>query len=330
MSQPIPQQVNESVNCKHCGSTNTRKYGLRKGVQNYFCNACRRKFNFVSSLFRMKTPANQVSSALNMYYSGMSINAIREFLHQEHENKPSSATIYEWVDKYTDLALAETKDCKISVGDKFVADETMLTIDGRQVWFWDCIDAKTRFLLASRITLKRTTHDAQMLMEQAAKRAGKIPKVVVTDKLHAYMDGVELAFGGDTEHIRSRPFQIEDNTNLIERFHSSLKSRTKVMRGLKSIETAMQFTDGWLVHYNYFRPHESLKGKKPAEVAKADCQLKNWIDVTKLPDTRPRPLKSRFPRLPREKLPKIKYGRPRKLRITPPMPQISPKVRKLK
>jgi transposase InsO family protein len=39
------------------------------------------------------------------------------------------------------------------------------------------------------------------------------------------------------------------------------------MRGLKSIKTARQFLDGWLVHYNFFRPHMSLDDKTPAEVA---------------------------------------------------------------
>ncbi|MFH1210485.1 MAG: hypothetical protein V1645_01080, partial [archaeon] len=47
-----------------------------------------------------------------------------------------------------------------------------------------------------------------------------------------------LAFGADTKHIRAKTLTSEPAKELIERFHGSLKSRTKVMRGLKSKETA--------------------------------------------------------------------------------------------
>lgn len=99
---------------------------------------------------------------------------------------------------------------------------------------------------------------------------------MITDKLASYLD---VRYGKDTEHIQSRPFAVEDNTQLIERFHETLKQRTKVMRGLKNIESAHEFISGWLVHYNYLRPHHSLKDKTPAEVAGVDFPYKNWADI---------------------------------------------------
>lgn len=305
---------NNEVVCKHCGSTRTRKYGLYKGAQRYFCNDCHRKFKVDDTLFHMKTPANQVSSALNMYFEGMSIAAIRRNLQQEHANSPSTATIYEWIQKYTQYAIDSAKDYHPQVGDIWVADETVLEIDGQNVWFWDIIDDKTRFLLASRISLNRTTQDAKYLMELAAKRAGKTPKVVITDKLNAYLDGIELAFGADTEHIQSRPFALQDNTQKIERFHGTLKARTKTMRGLKNINSAKDFTDGWLVYYNYLRPHEALQDKTPAEVAQISYPYKNWADLTRyhIPSERVKVLHT-----PRTefRLPETHIGRPRRVRL---------------
>jgi hypothetical protein len=55
------------------------------------------------------------------------------------------------------------------------------------------------------------------------------------------------------------------------------------MRGLKDMGSAIQFTDGFLVYYNFFRPHEALKGKTPAEVAQIDYSVKNWADLSRLP-----------------------------------------------
>ncbi|HEY97174.1 MAG TPA: hypothetical protein G4O16_03225 [Dehalococcoidia bacterium] len=57
----------------------------------------------------MKTPANQVSSALNAYYEGMPIKPIRRHLLQEHGNAPSIATIYEWIQKFTQYATDSIK-----------------------------------------------------------------------------------------------------------------------------------------------------------------------------------------------------------------------------
>ncbi len=274
-------RLNEGKMCKHCGSSGVVKFGTYKGVQRYYCKVCKRKFTANDNLFHMKTPANQVSSALSMYYEGMSIKAIRRQLGQEHGNTPSTATIYEWIQKYTQYAIDSAKDYHPNVGDTWIADETVLEIDGQNVWFWDVIDEKTRYLLASRLSLNRTTNDAQRLMELASKRAGKMPKVVITDKLRAYLDGIELAFGADAEHIQSHPFAVANDTQKIERFHGTLKARTKVMRGLKNIDSAKDFTDGWLVHYNYLRPHEALNDKTPAEVAGLDYPYKNWADITR-------------------------------------------------
>lgn len=323
------QMTNNPIHCRNCDSTATIRYGSYKGVQRYYCKVCKRKFKTDDTLFHMKTPANQVSSALSMYYEGMSIKAIRRQLQQEHSNMPSTATIYEWIQKYTQYATDSVKDYHPKVGDTWIADETVLEIDGQNVWLWDVIDSKTRFLLASRLSLSRTANDARQLMERASKIAGKTPKVVITDKLSAYLDGIELAYGADTEHKQSSPFALKDDTNLIERFHGTLKARTKVMRGLKNIETAIDFTNGWLVHYNYLRPHEALADKTPAEVAGVNYPYKNWADINRKHTPSVEITIEHQPRIA-IRLPETHIGRPRKrLRITPPLPQITPRFRGL-
>ena len=103
----------------------------------------------------------------------------------------------------------------------------------------------------------------------------------MTDQLSAYLDGVELAWGAETRHITTKGLTAKTNTNIIERFHGTLKGRTKVMRGLKKREAAQLILEGWLVHYNYFRPHESFGDKTPAEKANIVLKAKNWADVIK-------------------------------------------------
>ena len=295
--------------CKYCSSDNVIKYGKYNGVQLYYCKKCGSKFKEGDTLFHMKTSANQVISALNNYYEGLSIKAIRRNLKLEHGNMPSTATIYEWIQKYTQYATDSIKGYQPkNIGNTWIADETVIEIDGKNVWLFDLIDYKTRFLLSTRISRSRTTQDAQMLYDRAVKTAGKEPDKVITDKLASYLD---VRYGKNTEHIRSRPFAVENNTQLIERFHETLKQRTKVMRGLKNIESAHDFISGWLVHYNYLRPHTTLNDKTPAEVAGIDFPYKNWAEIIrKHKPSKPVVIEHQ----PRDtvELPHIQVGRPRK------------------
>nr|BEL00284.1 hypothetical protein DMOBY_01370 [Dehalococcoides mccartyi] len=275
--------TNKKCICKNCSSSATVKFGKYQDTQIYWCKACQRKFKADDKLFNMRTPANYISSSLNMYYTGMSIGDISKLLKQEYDYQPSKHTVYNWINKYTDWAVNYFKDETPKIGDIWIADETAMDIDGRKVWFWDIIDTDTRYLLASRVSEVRTSHDAEMLMQTAYKRARKPPKQVLTDKLKAYLDGIELTFGGDTEHIQSGPFTSIDSTSMIERFHNTIKDRTKVMRGFRDMETLMKFMDGFLIFYNHFRPNEALGNKTPAEIANLDTNVNSWADICRLP-----------------------------------------------
>ena len=247
-------------------------------------------------------------------------SAGRRNLQQEYGNMPSTATIYEWIQKYTQYATDSIKNYQPkSVGDTWIADETVLEIDGQNMWLFDIIDDKTRYLLATRLTRSRTTRDAQILTDKAIKTAGKSPKVVITDKLKSYID---VRYGGG-EHRQGRPFQLEDSTQKIERWHSTLKTRTKDMSGLKNFETALDFVNGWLEHYNYLRPHSVLNDKTPAEVAGIDYPYKNWADIIRKHKPS-KPITAEHQTRGRAKLPSIQIGRPRKrVRITKPRPRIT-------
>ncbi|MBI4188899.1 MAG: DDE-type integrase/transposase/recombinase [Chloroflexi bacterium] len=239
------------------------------------------------ALPRHRVSASFMANALQEYYSGMSLHSIEENIENQTDGDISHVAVNKWINKFTNKAIQATKDLHPKVGDTWIADETYIQTDvkgtdPKGVVFWDIIDAKTRFLLASRITTTRSTQDAKQLMELAAKRAGKTPKVIVTDKLAAYIDGIELAFGADTLHRQGSPFKLlgsGKNTSLIERFHNSLKDRTKVMRDLRDKNTLKRFTDGWLVYYNFYRPNMALNELPPAQVAGLEYDWHSWADV---------------------------------------------------
>lgn len=271
--------------CKFCGSRDVVRFGYTKNVPQWWCKRCRRKFEDNKALPRMRSPMMHQSSALSMFYKGMSLKEIKTHLAQENNNLSiSRSTLERWVLRFTKIAEDEAAKHTPKVGPVWIADETVLRLGGdgkggRNVWLFDLIDRDTRFLLATHMAFTRTTKAAQTLMEKAYERAGKAPARVVTDGLNVYVDAIERTFGADAKHIQSTPFVEKDSTNLIERFHSTLKTRTEIMRGMKKPEATRKTLDGWLIWYNFLRPHDALDGKTPAQVAGIDYPFRSWTDV---------------------------------------------------
>jgi transposase-like protein len=287
----------KGIICKYCNSPNVVKFGTFEGIQRYWCKDCKRKFADNEALPKMKTPTKVISSALSCYFGGMPLDAIQRHIQQQYGTYYSEMGIYNWIIRFAKEALDRVKDFKPVVGDVWIADETCLKVGGQNIWFWDIIDIKTRYLLASRLSDTRTTKDAALLMKQASVRAGKIPKKIITDKLAAYIDGIELVFGSDTQHIQSKPFTSVNSTNIIERFQGTLKDRTKIVRGFKNMDTAKLLTEAWLVHYNFFKEHETL-GNIPPAVKMGATPVKDWAEVV----SRAKAISSSKPRISTPKL----------------------------
>lgn len=292
----------QTVKCKFCGDwESVVQYGrTAKGTQRYLCQKCGRTFLDNKAPERMQYPIEAVALALNMFYESASLPKIQRQLNLLYGFSPQPSTIYYWIVRYSKKAAKALNNVPVKTSSTWVADETVIKLKGEgkrrkkgekkpetkpkrqkgsKAWFWDIIDDKTRFLLASHLSETRTTKDAQALMEKAATRAKKVPRVVTTDKLAAYLDGIELVFGADTKHIQAETLTSEPKKQLIERFHGTLKDREKVMRSLMTKKTAEIITEGWLAHYNFFRPHRGLKGKTPAEAAEAKAPYRTWRDV---------------------------------------------------
>jgi transposase-like protein len=290
-------EILTAIACKNCGSTDVVKFGTYKGNQRYLCHACKRKFKADNTLFGGKVSAGDISSALLEYYSGSSVNDIRRRIQQEKGYKPAQSTVFQWIDKFTNKAVKYYDQFQPKVGDTWIGDETVIHLDaGVDIWLWDVIDEETRFILASKISYRRNTEDAITLFELAKRRAGKSPKVLLTDGLNLYPEAVRSVFGSDV-HVKSNPFVKNgegDATRPIERWHETLKERTKVIYALRDTNSALAFLDGFIAYYNFIRPHEGLDEKTPAEAAGIDYPVKTWADVTHLGEKEPEKTKPEY------------------------------------
>lgn len=97
----------------------------------------------------------------------------------------------------------------------------------------------------------------------------------MTDHLQAYIHGIKYTFGDKAKHLQIKKFTAKPDNNIIERMQGTIKERTKVMRDLKSFDSAQLILDGFLVDYNYFRPHETL-GITPASKAQIQFPYDDW------------------------------------------------------
>ena len=144
------------------------------------------------------------------------------------------------------------------------------------------MDSQTRFLLSAYLSPTRTTRAAATTLALARERSSNPPRQVKTDGLRSYQDAVPRAFPTHpVKHVVSQGIRAQINNNLSERLQGTIRDRDKTLRGLRARETGQAYIDGLVTHYNpvYFRPHESLKGKKPAEAAGAELPFTSWEDV---------------------------------------------------
>jgi putative transposase len=64
----------------------------------------------------------------------------------------------------------------------------------------------------------------------------------------------------------------------MERLNGEIRDREKVIRGLKKSDT--QILKGYQIFHNYVRPHESLDGKTPADLAGIMVEGENkWLTL---------------------------------------------------
>ena len=205
-----------------------------------------------------------------MYYEGLSLGAIRRKLEQDYNSCPSDSTIYEWVNRFTVLAVNEARDCHPQVGDRWVLHNSSIKIGGKKYWLIDVFDTSTRFLLASRLSGNRNLEDVKQLMEAAREKARKIPQKLIINVIHewaGYLSGIEMAYGADSKQIEMILSRNAAMAKELERWRVILKERNSIIQSLKDKDTAELILSGWVVHYNYFRPHEMLSGKTPAKKA---------------------------------------------------------------
>jgi putative transposase len=268
------------VNCKYCNSENVTKKGIRHNKQTYKCKDCGHIFVPNGKFSRMRNDKNIIVAALNFYYDGLSLRKAQRNLEQIFGEKVSQVTILNWIRKYSRLVKEYMVSQVPQLSGLWHEDETMLQCEDRSIWFWEMIDEDTKFMVASHISNTRTFEDTVSIFKKGFEQSKVRPRAVFVDGSHVYNSAFNKVFWTmrkDTrpELVQRVGMKARETNNIVERLHGTLKDRTKPMRGLKSYESTKLLLEGYSVHYNCVRPHQSLGGKTPAQAARMDVP-NNW------------------------------------------------------
>lgn len=272
--------------CKNCSSVKIVKIGKVNGKQRYKCKDCGKTFIDNNNFTGMRTQKYIISVSLDLYYEGMSVRKIQRQIEYIFKVKVSQVAIYKWIMKYSKLTKEYVDTLKADLSNVWHVDETMIKIKGKNKWFWEIIDAKTRFMVAEHLSNTRTIKDSTKLFVDARNRAINRPKIIYSDGCFAYRKGFNKAFytqKRETELIQNVGINGRVHQNKVERLHGSLKDILRARRGMDQDSRTELMLDGWFVYYNFLRPHTALGNKTPAEAAGIKLDLPNrWESLIDL------------------------------------------------
>ena len=238
----------------------------------------------------MRNSEKKITLCLDLFFKGISTRKIEEHLQSFYPQNSSWVTVYSWIIKYSNMIHKFTDKLRIKTGKELMSDEMEYHRLGKQNWFVDVMDTKTRYMVSSDYMTSRTLENMAKVLANARKKTGDQIKVVTTDGLKGYPRVLKKTFGLKTHWnhksriVHNIVIASERGFNhKIERLHNSIRERTKTMRGFHgSLEGASAIMKGYEVYYNFIRKHQALN-KRPYELTTEIKLGKNkWLGLIKI------------------------------------------------
>jgi len=257
--------------CPYCGSEETVMKGLRYNkagaVRLSLCKKCNRRFK--DGLMSESKGVNLTLAliAFDLHFKAMSLRDIKNHLWQIYCIDKPVSTLHRWIVKLTGTMQEALSKFKPEVGDKWLADEIFLNVNGNMRYLWNIMDYETRIHIVSILTEGRGAEEALHVIKEAIRVAGKKPEKMITDGLKAYPKALNDLEDNHINHISNVGLtRQEDNNNRIERLHGTIRTWTRPQRGLKS--RSQELIDLHNLYYNLIRPHMALHEKTPINTGK--------------------------------------------------------------
>jgi len=298
--------TNETL-CPKCNSKEVIKRGILKTEnkgkrQRLGCKTCNHRFIIDEPFFRMRNHENMITACMDMYYSGMSLRKIRDHLEKFYPNSVTHSTIYRWIIKYVEMMATFTDKQEMHLGNHLESDEVEFN---RRIkhdkkgfeknWFIEAIDTKTKYITFSTYVRKRTPKTITGFYRKVKQRTGNQIEIISTDgflmnpRALRKTFGLKKTYGVGLHRQKSKIIHrvVKSDSGkfnyIIERFHNTLRERTKIMRGFHGcVSSTQSMLKGFEIYYNWIRKNMSLKNESPCSMAIPQVELteKNrWIEL---------------------------------------------------
>src|SRR5271165_6687536 len=119
-------------------------------------------------------------------------------------------------------------------GDKWHLDEVVISIAGKKHWLWRAVD-QAGFVLDVLVQSRRDKKAAKRLFRKLLKKQGRVPRVLVTDKLKSYAAAKREIMPG-VEHRQHKGLN-----NRAENSHQPTRRRERIMKRFKSPRHVQRF-----------------------------------------------------------------------------------------
>lgn len=251
------------------------KCGLRKNksgwVQKYKCTATGKYFTIRDGFEKMKTKPEIIVDALDLRAKGLSLHKICDFIFQKYKIKVHNSNILYWQKKFGEKLQTFTSQFVLDFSQNTHVDEMFLKKKGSDytgfTYYWAAIDYNTKFLLADHISLWREEDECKTFLKKVRKRIKKPPIRCHSDNSYDYPRPIRIVFGKQTQHIHFPAWKKKFKNNPIERYFNTLREVTKNLRRFTSAKNMTIHFQFLAVYYNFLRPHKTLCGQTPAQVA---------------------------------------------------------------
>ncbi len=263
--------------CPYCGSNQFvlkgHRYNKSGSIQLYLCKICNRRFKEGTFTGNMGNNAAIGTIALDLYFKKLSIRDIRNHIWQIYGIDKPVSTIHSWIMKFTRLIKDVAGNLTPEVGDRWLADEMVIKVNGKKMYLWNIMDYETRYQIVSILMDGRGAREAKIAIEEAINKARKQPNELITDGLTSYSTAVQ-SIGGKIKHVSNVGLMDHQNNNRIERLHGTIRSWEKTKRGMKN--NASELLEVYCTYYNNIKPHMSLLGGSPSNVGN-----RRWTSLIK-------------------------------------------------
>jgi transposase-like protein len=308
----VPEYIMvQKIRCPNCKNQEVVKQGTFQTEahgeqQRYFCKNCNKKFIERTGFYRMRNNEKKITISIDLFYRGVSTRKVQEHLKAFYPYNASHKSIYKWIIKYSKKISKFTEGLKLQVGKEIQLDEMEYSrrkysnkkgVDKN--WFIDCIDSKTRFMVASEFVRSRKQEEIKQVLKRTKEKTEEQVKIVTTDGLTSYPYAIQKTFTiikkSNTKkygvtHNRVNASKGEGFNIMIERLHNNIRQRTKTFRGFHgSIESANAIMKGLEIYYNFITKHQTLK-RCPYELAIPELKEKlnnpnKWLSLIELSNT---------------------------------------------